>query len=183
MVIHAAGTALLVVLLVAAWDRWLGVGLAPPPEDPDYLAVCDWARQTTPIDAVFLVPPSETAFRLSARRAIVVNFKHVPQLGGEMPEWLARLRTVLGMTDLDRLPRGYNEVMDAIAERYDARGPSDLASAARRYGARYVVATRVMDHPQLGSVAFTSPNGRYFVYDRGAPAGADGGAEGEERAR
>ncbi|MGE5611445.1 MAG: DUF6798 domain-containing protein, partial [Bacillota bacterium] len=71
-----------------------------PRDDKDYRALCQWARRHTPVDALFLVPPDEQSFRLHGQRAIVVNFKGVPQLSSELPEWRRRLESVLGMENL-----------------------------------------------------------------------------------
>ena len=45
-------------------------------------------------------PPNEQLFRYHAQRAIVVNFKNVPQLSSEMPEWQSRLETLLDQPPL-----------------------------------------------------------------------------------
>jgi hypothetical protein len=132
-----------------------------PGDDADYLTVCDWAREHTPRDAVFLVPPGETSFRLRARRAIVVNFKAVPQLSGELPAWRDRMRDVLALEDLTSLPRGYAETLRAIDARYASLPQAVLVAAAKTYGARFVVTPARLD----ARVAFVSPNGRYFLYD------------------
>jgi hypothetical protein len=157
---------LMLAVAAAGWGRWLGLGMTPERIDPDYLQVCQWARQQTPIDATFLVPPGETAFRLHARRAIVVNFKHVPQLSGELLEWSGRLAKVLGVDDLTgHFPDGYVRTLGAMDERYAARGASELAAVARDLGARYVVAARDWGDEHLDSLVFK--RGRYFVYDLG----------------
>jgi hypothetical protein len=137
-----------------------------PGDDADYLAVCDWARENTPLDAVFLVPPGESSMRLRAERAIVVNFKAVPQLSGELPEWRDRLRRVLALDDLRALPRGYRQTLRAIDERYGSLPEDELLATARAYGARYVLAPRRLGEHDGLHLDFSSPNGRYLVYDR-----------------
>jgi hypothetical protein len=137
-----------------------------PGDDADYLTVCDWARENTPIDAVFLVPPGESSMRLRGRRAIVVNFKAVPQLSGELPAWRDRLRSVLALDDLRALPRGYRQTMRAVDERYGSLSEDELLTTARAYDARYIVAPRPLRAHARLHLDFSSPNGRYFVYDR-----------------
>src|SRR4029079_4518368 len=100
-----------IVLTVGTWP-WLGWGMTPEQVDDDYLQLCHWARNNTAIDAIFLVPPSETAFRPEAHRAIVVNFKHVPQLSGEIIEWQRRLKEVLGVSDFGRFPHDYVKLLN-----------------------------------------------------------------------
>src|SRR4029079_13954597 len=89
-----------------------------PADDPQYLAMCDWVRGHTPPEANFIVPPSEQAFRLTAQRAIVVNFKCVPQLSGELMEWRDRICFVLDMPKLQTLPKGFTQTLAAIRARY-----------------------------------------------------------------
>jgi hypothetical protein len=133
-----------------------------PKDDPDYLAICDWSRGHTPVDAVFLVPPGESSFRLRARRAIVVNYKAVPQLSGELREWDRRMQLVLALDDLRALPRGYVSTLRAIDARYASLSADQLVTAARAFGAQFLVVPRALDMPGL---LFTSPNARYFLYD------------------
>ena len=108
-------------------------------DDAGYRELAAWVRDNTPVDAIFLVPPDEESFRVHARRAIVVNFKGVPQLGGELPEWRDRLEKVL---DLDKpgllaLPRPMGRTLRAIRARYAScrrsiTSPSRAATGALR---------------------------------------------------
>jgi hypothetical protein len=140
-----------------------------PGDEAEYLAVCDWARDHTPVDAVFLVPPGESSFRLRARRAIVVNFKAVPQLSGELPEWRDRLQAALALDDLTSLPWGYVHTLRAIDQRYASLDADQLVAAATAYDARYVVTARACEPRHDLRLVFSSPTGGYFVYDRAPP--------------
>jgi hypothetical protein len=126
----------------------------------EYLAACGWIREHTPSDAIFLVPPSEQAFRLRAQRAIVVNFKCVPQLSGELAEWRDRMCDVMDMPSLRALPKGFTKTIAAIRERYDSLSAPQLAAAAKKYNARYILAT----HPlKMGRCVYE--NTSWFLYD------------------
>jgi hypothetical protein len=153
-----------------------------PEDDPSYLAACDWIAANTPVDAVFLVPPDEQAFRLRARRAIVVNFKSVPQLSGELAAWRERLSQVLMLPDLTTLDRPFDQTLAAIRARYESRTPEQLQNVARRYGARYIlVAHRWPDswEPYRMNLA---ANNAWFLYDlAGAPASGAPSGEGEAK--
>lgn len=166
--LHAAGIVAMAVVIYFAWGRWLGVQVLPD-DEPPYLALCEWAKRNTPVDAVFLVPPDEQSFRLHAERAIVVNFKGVPQLNGELVEWKRRLQDVLAMTDLTNLRRPtLDDVLDAIRERYAALPAEHLIQMAHRYGARFVISVRPLESTGAARVvhAVQSDNGEsYFVYD------------------
>jgi Domain of unknown function (DUF6798) len=143
----------------------LGLRTTFEPGDPArYRDVCEFAREQTPIDAVFVVPPNEEEFRVTARRAIVVNFKGVPQLSGELREWRDRLCRVLDLPDLNGLPRRrFDRTMEAIARRYDEVPADHLIDVARYYGARYVVTEREAAFPPPARQVFES--GRFHLYD------------------
>jgi hypothetical protein len=137
-------------------------------DDADYRSVAAWARDNTPVDAVFLVPPDEESFRLRARRAIVVNFKGVPQLSAELPEWRDRLLSVLDLRstqDLLALPRPMGRTLQAIRARYSDVPPERLFAVAANYGARYVVLTRRAGPAHDTALVYSDTNGRYFLYD------------------
>lgn len=156
-------TALAGVLI--GWRAVAGLTMPLVTPDRDYLALCEWTRQNTPADAVFLVPPYEEAFRWHARRAIVINWKSPPQLAGELPEWRDRMAATLGWSDLSLLPRGsYVRAVEAMKRRFDETPPDALAAAAAKYHARYVVATRDLG-PEYASRRAGPAFGRYLLYD------------------
>jgi hypothetical protein len=162
-----------VVSLVLSWHR-IGLALdALRGDDAGYMEVCDWARRKTPVDAVFLVPPDEQSFRLHGRRAIVVNYKNVPQLSGELGEWRHRLEAVLNVRDIRTLPRPFPRTLDAIRARYASLPPGHLRNIARQYGARYVITLRASDAAAFGPAVFSDSGSRYFLYDLDAPRSAD----------
>jgi hypothetical protein len=137
-----------------------------PRDDKDYLVLCQWARQNTPGDAIFLVPPDEQSFRLHAQRAIVVNFKGVPQLSSELPEWRRRLEGVLSMDNLMDLPRRFDRTSLEIRRRYEALAPEHLLEVGGRYGASYVVTGHSIEHPSLVEVHAQGPYHLYHVGKR-----------------
>ena len=163
------GLMALVIVMSAAAARNVPAGIRLSGlggDGAEYLALAGWARDHTPPDAVFLVPPDEESFRVHARRAIVVNFKGVPQLSAELPEWRDRLRDVL---DLDTrgllaLPRPLGRTMRAIRARYDSLPPEHLFGVARKYGARYVVLTRRADETGA-QLVHSDSNDLYYLYD------------------
>jgi hypothetical protein len=136
-------------------------------DDRNYYAACDWIRDHAPQDAIFLVPPDEQAFRLHAQRAIVVNFKCIPQLSGELPEWHRRLRDVVGSSALHQLPDDYDRKLKAIRLAYDSQSPAHLAKVAQHYNARYLlVAHRLDDAWESRRVAaMDDATTAYFLYD------------------
>jgi hypothetical protein len=140
-------------------------GLLIPRPDAGMNAVTAWARKRTPPDAVFLVPPDEETFRLAARRAIVVNFKGVPQLSTELPQWRDRLESVLDLDDLRTLSTPMPATLREIRRIYNDLPPEYLRATAEKWGARYIVTTRSFDEALGGKPVFTAPGDAYFVYD------------------
>jgi hypothetical protein len=158
-----------VVSLVLTWDKLGIVHDGSRGDDASYLAVCNWARDNTPAEAVFVVPPDEQSFRLHARRAIVVNFKNVPQLSGELGEWRDRLQRVLAIDDIRTLPRPFHRTLDAIRLNYAQLPTAHLVGVAKQYGARYVVSVHPLDIPQAGEPVFSTSDAQYFLYDLSRP--------------
>ncbi|MCC6424269.1 MAG: hypothetical protein IT447_12395 [Phycisphaerales bacterium] len=163
--INLSASIILVVVISFAWSGdALGLNILPK-DDPDYIALCHWARDHTPVDAVFLVPPSEQAFRLEARRAIVINFKGIPQMSAEMATWRDRLRDILQMPDLMQLPEPFDRTLQGIDQRYESRGDDHLIDVARKYGARYIIVAHRMGSAHDGQLIHTMQSDRYFLYD------------------
>jgi hypothetical protein len=156
---------LLTLALCIARGPYLGM-FHIPEDEAKYLAACDWVRQHTPVDAVFIVPPQEQEFRLRAQRAIVVNYKGVPQLSTELPEWRDRLEAVLDLSDLRTLPRPFPATLAAMRDRYAALSPDALERAAQHYGARYIVSDRRWDERRWeGRRVDIDGNDQWFLYD------------------
>lgn len=160
--IASAGIGIAVIILGILRGPYFGFYRVPQ-DDAKYLAACDWIRVNTPSDAIFLVPPSEQSFRLRAQRAIIVNFKGVPQLRVELTQWRDRMSDVLALRDLRALPRGFNFALQAINERYESLPPEALFTAARKYGARYVLVGHPLASAEGFRVSMTSD--AYFLYD------------------
>jgi hypothetical protein len=124
------------------WPPWLAERFAidaAPFDIPGILG--EHFRKYAPVDAVVLVPPDGDvwAFKLYARRAMVVDIKHFPFTDRGIAEWQRRMGDVLGTPFV----RGLD--VDAA---WAAQPPGRIAAIAARYGARYVL-TRDRWHPQL----------------------------------
>lgn len=157
----------LFALTIIVW-QWRDLGLRLPGlegDDTAYQSAANWARHHTPRDAIFLVPPDEESFRLRGERAIVVNFKNVPQLSAELPAWRDRLRDVLGMDDLRALDRPMARTLADLRQRYTSQSGTHLVAVARKYDARYLLATRKLDDEIRMSPVWRDSRGGYFLYD------------------
>ncbi|MGB7159747.1 MAG: DUF6798 domain-containing protein [Tepidisphaeraceae bacterium] len=167
-VVHPIGIAALLAVLVAGWGRWTGFDFGyATPQMPGHDVLCAWVREpaNTPVGATFLVSPSDEMFRLHAQRAIIVNFKGVPQLSGELATWRRRVCDVLDLPTLKNLPRPFNVAVAEMEKRYESMPPEHLERTAEQYGARYIV-TRHRLGPEWERRAVFGA-GEYVLYDRG----------------
>jgi hypothetical protein len=96
---------------------------------------CQWIRDNTPADSLWLTPRHQQTFKWLAQRAEAVNGKDVPQDAAAVVEWQDRREAlfppetgVVGLTGL---------------------GERRLIELARRYGAEYVVVDEFLGKRQL----------------------------------
>ncbi len=55
---------------------------------------CDWIRNNTPTDAVFITPNDQQTFKWYAQRSEIVNWKDIPQTGAATLEWKRRINSL-----------------------------------------------------------------------------------------
>ena len=95
-----------------------------------------YVSRETPKESVFLIPPSNSRFRLAAERAIVINFKAFPFQDDAMIAWRERLEDVGGpiathLSTGDRL-----RILDSV---FEGRSSAELLELAAKYNVDYVV--------------------------------------------
>jgi len=135
------GACLLMVLANAAWT--LGQRLSDPRPDADRLTLpgnhstaqrrneihrqwrntCQWIRENTDRNAIFLTPRMHQTFKWYAERGEVVNWKNVPQGSGALVEWWRRV----------------NELIPVQGDGFGSMETEQLQQTMRRYNADYVV--------------------------------------------
>jgi hypothetical protein len=138
----------------------------PIRDDAEYVELCEWVSQNTSLNDVFLVPPNEESMRLVGQRAIVVNFKAVPQLSGELLEWRRRMCTVLDLPGLNGMPHQYRQTLADIGTRYEQLSDEQLVTVARKFDARYLVVAHPLQTRDLAPVFFSASR-KWFLYDLG----------------
>jgi hypothetical protein len=152
----------------------------PPVEDvqlrrhmhEDWLAVCEWIRESTPPDAVFFTPRFQQTFKWYAQRSEVVTFKDVPQDARSLVEWQRRMQQVYPY---------YRDDDGRIKTGLAAHDDQQLARLAHRYRAQYVVIDRTRSRRRPGFALLypniVHENSTYAVYRIPAPltAPASGG--------
>jgi hypothetical protein len=90
--------------------------------------------------------------RVYGKRAIVVNYKGVPQLSIELAQWQTRMEAVLGVP-LETLPRPMPETLKAMEQIYANRSAKDLLAVAKAYNATFIIT--LAPQPELGNPMFS----------------------------
>ncbi|MGE3641702.1 MAG: DUF6798 domain-containing protein, partial [Pirellulales bacterium] len=134
---------------------------APPADAPmkNYAAwvdACDWIKNNTPADAVFLTPRLSSTFKWRTDRPEVATRKDIPQDARSMVEWFHRLKDIYYY----QVPDGV-EPFNSVGE----LGTERAVEVARRYGAKYIVSDQ--DHPLALRTIYPTreyPNDEYVVY-------------------
>lgn len=88
----------------------------------------EWVRQRTPVDAVFLIPPSLSGFRYRAQRAVFVDFKAFPFQDAAMIEWYRRLTM---QAPVSYMLRGGVSAMFALDESFDTASQATVSNLVR----------------------------------------------------
>jgi hypothetical protein len=129
---HASTALAAITLATALWASPRGEGLTTDPVgSPADLALERWAREQTPVDALFLVPPSMGRFRAIARRAVVVDTKSPPLQPEYLVEWYRRLCAVV---QLDQA-----KTHELVEAHWSELSPAQLEAVARASHADYLV--------------------------------------------
>jgi hypothetical protein len=156
-----ACTALAALALAAAlWASPRGAGLTTvPAADAQELALYRWVREATPIDAVFVAPPSLSLFRLLARRAIIADTKSPPLQPALMVRWYHRLCAMVERSDV-----ATHEEVERLWDRLTA---DQLERVARAFHADYIVVWATT--PMPGAPVYA--NAQFAVYAVAAVSG------------
>lgn len=160
---RARGAAALVALLLALplaekrvddWRRGSSTAESMLAEGPraDWRDACAAAARLTPSDALFVTPRNLQTFKWRAGRGEVATWKDVPQTAAGLVEWRQRL------DDLHVASAHVAATKIGTPER--AAASEELAEAARRYGATYVLRYRA---PRL-TLPVVYENATFAIY-------------------
>lgn len=122
-----------------------------------------WAREETPRDALFAIPPSISTFRSFARRAVVADFTGFVFSDAAMQEWFERLMDVAPIPP-PTTGYGVKPVLDAAYHRQPAEAWNRLRSG---YGIGYVLVERAGATLPF-EVAFENERWRVYRLGEGA---------------
>lgn len=162
-----AGYTLIAAFFWMPWDRWLDAEDAGtrtraaqvawryqinpvPIKAIERLGV--WARDNTPEDALFIIPPERSAegFGIWSLRSIVYNVKLFPVTQGAYEEWRNRYFAHCGILDPND-PKEADRVRDAltdygtkrISDKFSRMTEDEMLALADRYEANYVITPTV----------------------------------------
>lgn len=131
------GAGLLVALVAATPTAWKRIDqlaststLNPWASARPMRGLCRWAG-STPVDALFLIPPQDGAFRVLCKRPVVVDWKSTPMLPDELLEWRRRISLVSGLSD--------PHAEAAVLAGYAAMSRARLARLGQMFGADFAV--------------------------------------------
>ncbi|QDV73323.1 DUF6798 domain-containing protein [Botrimarina mediterranea] len=115
-------------------------------DDPAaWIEMCDWVRENTPADAVFLVPQQSQSFKWRAERGEVVTYKDVPQDARSMVEWRRRYFDVFKAGEF---ADGSTRWTPSLA----ALGAERLRELGEEYGATYVLSEEPRGDVESGRI-------------------------------
>jgi hypothetical protein len=119
----------------------------------DWLAVCQWIREHTPQDSLWLTPKYQQSFKWHARRAEVVCWKDVPQDNASVIEWYHRIENC----DPPRDSQG--RIRDWTTE--------ELLKLAAQYGARWILLDRTyQSQPPALEIKYPVTENGTFIENR-----------------
>ncbi|QDU94981.1 DUF6798 domain-containing protein [Lignipirellula cremea] len=124
----------------------------------EWRRVCEWVDKHLPADAVCITPRRQQTFTWRSGRAEVVNWKNLPQDAQAIVLWKQRIENIYPA----RLyaPEGWKGLTRL--------GPDRLRKLGQRYGARYLVVDRMLNHQRPGMIRLypppAEPGSIYEVY-------------------
>ncbi|MFC7554799.1 DUF6798 domain-containing protein [Pseudoroseomonas wenyumeiae] len=113
------------------------------PGTPEWLDMQQWARQNTPVEARFLLPPWPSGFRIGAQRSIWVDFKQgatamwAPETYAEWRQRVDEIRTLRRLPERCAYARAHGLDYVIVDLRPGKMPPLDGSTAVPLYGNRF----------------------------------------------
>lgn len=127
-------------------------------ENPE-IQLAQWAAKNTLPAEVFAIPPSWSAFRSHARRAIVVNHKAFPYRDADIRTWFERLQDMAPLPPPDQTDATLTQALDF---KYNTLTPHDIEELGLTYSFDYII--RNVPLPASASYAVEYETQGWFVY-------------------
>ena len=131
--------------------------------DDPWQEVQSWAKQFTPIDSVFIVPPTNSGFRIISDRGIIGELKDGGMVNNNKKfalEWWRRMELLGVENKCDDSPT-HKEYHHCMASRYTDISSEEFVKISRMYNADYVVT--LLEHKLLFPVIWE--NSKYRVFE------------------
>lgn len=122
----------------------------------DWQLLCNWIKEHTPEDTVFITPPYKEDFRLRAERAIVVDFKSFAFQEKDAQEWRERLFNLTSHIAYQKRGNRYQEMRLG----YTSLSEQAFMELAKKYRADFVV----MEKPNHLEFPTVYENSSYILY-------------------
>ena len=123
------------------------------------VSLAQWAETNTKKDEVFAIPPSWSAFRSHAKRAIVINHKAFPYRDEDIPVWFSRLTD---MAPIKQPERSDLNLLSDLDEKYNSLSPNDLDALSFEYSFDYIIRNTPL--PASTPFSVVHSEGGWFVY-------------------
>ena len=127
-------------------------------ENPE-IQLAQWATRNTLPAEVFAIPPSWSAFRSHARRAIVVNHKAFPYRDEDIRTWFERLQDMAPLPPPSQTDATLTQALDF---KYNTLTPHDLEELGLTYSFDYIIRNAPL--PASASYAVEYETQGWFVY-------------------
>ncbi len=127
-------------------------------ENPE-IELAQWASRNTLPAEVFAVPPSWSAFRSHARRAIVINHKAFPYNDADIRTWFERLQDMAPLQLPDQTDATLLKTLDL---KYNTLTPTALEELGFTYSFDYIIRNTPL--PISSSMAVVHEAQGWFVY-------------------
>ncbi|GEM_PF-1252949 len=160
--------ALLAILSGIAFLGW------PPLDNKSYdfgqrwkqnqeVKIAELAKQTTPLEAIFLIPPGSTRFRHVAQRSVWVDFKSISHNKSYLKAWSERVQLVYGLKASQIQRAGGFECIPDAKTFYYSLTESQLWALKKQKGVTHILTKK--EHILPFPVA--SKSEEYVVYEIG----------------
>jgi len=121
----------------------------------DWIAACEWVRENTLHDALFLTPRHAQSFKWHASRGEVVTYKDVPQNASGLVEWRRRLYEVFKLNGDSNGP--WSETVEQL-------GTTRIGQLAAEFQFDYVISRRANPNNYGLNLPVVYENQTYVIY-------------------
>lgn len=118
-------------------------------------------RNRSPQDALILIPPDNTRFRLDSQRSVVLDFRSLPFTDLGIREWSKRFNILISDPKISD-PKHYQNFSKNRTNKYSEFSNEELVNIAKTFGANYIL-TRKEWHPDIQEQVIAQ-EGQWIIY-------------------